>query len=116
MPSTPESSEDHYYKALDLLEQNAPQEACLQFRRCLELNPKMDGAWHGLIRALREMGKFDEAIAAAETLIALDPEEPLAHTGLSILYQHKGMIPEAEAESLKAKVLGWKKQLREERP
>jgi hypothetical protein len=39
----------------------------------------------------------------------------LAHTSLSILYQHKGMIPEAEAESLKAKLLSWKIQLRQQK-
>jgi hypothetical protein len=36
----------------------------------------------------------------------------LAHTSLSVLYMKKGMIPEAEAESAKARVLGWKQQLK----
>ena len=31
---------------------------------------------------------------------------------LSVLYQKKGMIPEAEAEGAKARVLGWKQQLK----
>jgi hypothetical protein len=43
----------------------------------------------------------------------MDPEDVLVHTRLSILYQHKGMVPEAEAEALKAKLLGWKHQLRQ---
>jgi hypothetical protein len=47
---------------------------------------------------------------------SLDPEEVLAHTSLSILYQHKGMIAEAEAAALKAKLLGWKKQLQQQKP
>ena len=72
-------------------------------------------AMHGLIRALKESGHPDDAIAVAHRLVELDPDEPLAHTSLSILYQHKGMIPEAEAEALKAKLLGWKKQLRDEK-
>jgi len=33
-------------------------------------------------------------------------------TSLSILYQKKGMVPEAEAEGNKARVLGWKQQLK----
>jgi hypothetical protein len=36
----------------------------------------------------------------------------LAYTSLSILYQRKGLIEEAEAAALKAKLLGWKQQLR----
>ena len=71
---------------------------------------------HGLIRALQDTGEYDAAIAVAQRLLQLDPEEVLAHTSLSILYQHKGMIAEAEAEALKAKLLGWKKQLRQQKP
>ena len=39
-------------------------------------------------------------------------DDVLAHTSLSILYQRKGMVPEAEAEAAKARVLGWKQQLK----
>jgi Flp pilus assembly protein TadD len=68
---------------------------------------------HGLIRALQDAGDYDQAIATANELIGRDPEDVLAHTSLSILYQHKGMVPEAEAEALKAKLLGWKQELHE---
>jgi Flp pilus assembly protein TadD len=80
-------------------------------RRCLELDPGKLDAMHGLIRALQEQKEFDAAIAVAKHLLELDPNEVLAHTSLSILYQHKGMVPEAEAEALKAKLLGWKQYL-----
>ena len=73
-------------------------------------------AMHGLIRALQETGEYDAAIVVAQRLLQLDPEEVLAHTSLSILYQHKGMIPEAEAEALQAKLLGWKKHLQQQKP
>jgi hypothetical protein len=33
-------------------------------------------------------------------------------TRLSMIYQHKGMIAEAEAAAAKAKILGWKHELR----
>ena len=36
----------------------------------------------------------------------------LAYTSLSVLYQKKGMIPEAEAEANKARILGWKQHLK----
>ena len=80
------------------------------------LDPDLLEAMHGLIRALQDGGEYDQAIAVAHDLIARDPDDPFAHTSLSILYQHKGMIPDAEAAALKAKLLGWKLELRESRP
>jgi hypothetical protein len=65
------------------------------------------------VRALRDSGAFDEGIAAAQSLIEDAPEDALAYTALSILYQHKGMVAEAEAASTRAKLLDWKRQLRE---
>lgn len=116
MPSQshPESAEELFYRGLDLLAAGRNREAVETLHRCLEIDPAMLDARHGLIRALQESGELDEAIAQAHRLIEMDPEETLAHTSLSILYQRKGMIAEAEAEGLKAKLLGWKKQLREQ--
>lgn len=104
-------AEELYHEALDRLAEGDPAGAVHRLRRCLEIDPAMFDAMHGLIRALLETGDLDEAIAVAQQLLQLDPDEVLAHTSLSILYQHKGMIAEAEAEALKAKLLGWKKHL-----
>jgi Flp pilus assembly protein TadD len=67
---------------------------------------------HGLVRALQDLQRYDEAIEVANKIAEIDPDDVLAHTSLSVLYQKKGMIPEAEAEGAKARVLGWKQQLR----
>ena len=48
----------------------------------------------------------------AQQITGLDPDDVLAHTSFSVLFQKKGMIPEAEAEGAKARVLGWKQQLK----
>jgi tetratricopeptide (TPR) repeat protein len=106
-------AEDLYYEGLDQLSAGHAAEAVNLLRRCLEADPGLLDAMHGLIRALRESDELDEAVVVAQQLIALDPDDVLAHTSLSIVYQHKGMIPEAEAEGLKAKLLAWKKQLKE---
>jgi Flp pilus assembly protein TadD len=105
-------AEDLYHYALDLVA-SGDAGAASKFREALVLDPDLLDAMHGLIRALQDAGEFDQAIEVARDLIARDPEDPLAHTSLSILYQHKGLIPEAEAEALKAKLLGWKLELRE---
>lgn len=106
---------DIYYDALDSFAAGDLTAAILGFRRCLAMDPVMLDAMHGLIRVLQDAGQLDEAIATAHRLSALDPDDVLAHTSLSILYQHKGMVPEAEAESAKAKLLGWKLQLRQQK-
>ncbi|PYX88794.1 MAG: hypothetical protein DMG68_07350, partial [Acidobacteria bacterium] len=51
---------------------------------------------HGLARALQDLNQLDEAIAVAQRIAEMDPDDVLAHTSLSVLYQKKGMIPEAE--------------------
>jgi Flp pilus assembly protein TadD len=109
-------SEELYHQGLDLLAEGDAAAAAESLRRCLEADPGMLDAMHGLIRALQEQSDFDGAIAVARRLLELDPDEVLAHTSLSILYQHKGMIAEAEAEALKAKLLGWKIHLQQQKP
>jgi Tfp pilus assembly protein PilF len=115
-PSRSSSAEDLYHEGLDRLAEGDAAGAAQKLRDCLELDPGMLDAMHGLIRALQEQGELDAAIAVAQRLLQLDPDEVLAHTSLSILYQHKGMIAEAEAEALQAKLLGWKKHLQKPKP
>jgi len=105
------TADDLYHEGLDRLAEGDAAGAADCMRRCLEVDPGKLDAMHGLIRSLQEQKEFDAAIAVAKRLIELDPDEVLAHTSLSILYQHKGMIAEAEAEALKAKLLGWKQYL-----
>jgi len=61
---------------------------------------------------LQDLERLDEAIEAAKKITEIDPDDVLAHTSLSVLYQKKGMVPEAEAEANVARVLGWKQQLK----
>jgi tetratricopeptide (TPR) repeat protein len=68
------------------------------YAQALELDPGLAIAWNGLSLAQRQRGALDEAIRAGRHLVELEPEDPLSHTNLSILYQRKGMIPEAEEE------------------
>jgi Flp pilus assembly protein TadD len=110
-PSHSSPAETLYYEALDLLAAGDAAQAAQLLRRCLEVEPAMLDAMHGLIRAHQECGELDEAIAVARRLSEIDPDEILAHTSLSILYQRKGLVAEAESEAMRAKLLGWKRQL-----
>jgi len=105
-------AEDYYYAALDLFAEGKHVEAVEQYKLSIEADPAFTEAMHGLSRAYQELNQLDDAIAVSSRIAEVDPDDVLAHTSLSILYQRKGMVPEAEAEGNKARVLGWKQQLK----
>ncbi len=111
MPHEPRDAEDLYDAALDLLAEGQPLAAAERFRAALLADPAFLDAQHGLIRALQDAGELDAGIVAAKELAEKAPDDVLAYTALSILYQHKGMIPEAEEAGTRAKLLGWKQHL-----
>jgi tetratricopeptide (TPR) repeat protein len=108
-----QAAEDHYYAALDFYADGQPEAAVSEYRKAVEEDPTFVDALHGLARVYQDLARYDEAIEVAKKISEHDPDDVLAHTSLSILYQKKGMIAEAEEESNRARVLGWKQQLKE---
>ena len=98
-------------RGMELLTAGSPHDAAEAFCAAIELDPAHVEAHHGLVRALRDAGLLEQSIAAALALTALTPEDPLAHTALSISLQHVGQVPEAEAAAGRARILEWKIQL-----
>ena len=86
-------------------------EATQAFREAIAADSGHIEAHHGLIRALCDSEQFEAAVAAALALTVLTPQDPLAHTSLSIALQKAGHIPEAEAAAGRARILEWKQQL-----
>src|SRR5512140_612671 len=115
MPSPRETAEDHYYAALDLYAEGEQERAVEEYRKSIAADPTFTEAMHGLARAYQDLNRFDEAIAIAQKITEVDPDDILAHTSLSILYQKKRMVPDAEAEGNKARVLGWKQELKQKK-
>src|SRR4051794_18024213 len=112
MPDSRAQAEELYYSAVDLYAEGKIEESVTLYRQAVEADSTFIDALHGLARALQDLDRVDEAIVATKQIAAADPDDILAHTSLSILYQKKGMVPEAEAEGNKARVLGWKQQLK----
>ena len=108
----PTRAEELYYDALDRLAEGDPAGAASGFRAALAEEPGLLDARHGLVRALQDAGAYEEALREAQALAAEAPEDVLALTAISILYQRLGRIPEAEEAGTRAKLLGWKQQLR----
>jgi tetratricopeptide (TPR) repeat protein len=117
-PLTPASralAEELYDEAIGRMADGDLRGAIEGFRASMVADPEFRDAAHGLIHALKNAGELDEAIAVTKQLIASDADDVLAHTSLSILYQHQGKIVEAEAAATRAKLVGWKQQLREQK-
>ncbi len=110
-----ETAEDRYYAGIDLFGEGKLAEAIAEYTRALELNPQFSDALHGLAQAYHAQQDFDRTIETARRILALDPEDILAWTTISRAYQRKGMVPEAEEAGNKARILGWKQQLREQK-
>lgn len=110
--SARQKAEDHYYAALDFFADGEYEGALAEYQKSLDADPTYTEAMHGMTRALQDLNRFDEAIAVAKRITEIDSDDVLAHTSLSVLYQKKGMIPQAEEEGNKARVLGWKQQLK----
>lgn len=109
---TASSTADAYsQRGLDLLAAGSATDAAQAFRAAIAADPAHVEAHHGLIRALRDSGQLSQAVGAALALTVLTPDDPLAHTALSIALQQAGHIEPAEAASARARILEWKQQL-----
>lgn len=106
------AAEEHFQAGLELFAAGEQQRAIAEYQLALEADSHFTDAMHGLIRIYQDLEQLDEAVALARRISEADPEDVLAHTTLSILYQKKGMVAEAEAEANKARIMGWKHQLR----
>jgi tetratricopeptide (TPR) repeat protein len=111
----PESAEDHYYAGIDFFGEGKLLEAIAEYTHALELDPKFSDALHGLAQAYHAQQEFDRSIETARRILALDPDDILAWTTISRAYQRKGMVPEAEEAGNKARILGWKQQLKDQK-
>jgi len=107
------SKEDTYNQGMELFAQDKLDEAVLAYQRALDEDPNYADALHALAMTYAHQEKFDQAIETGKRLIEAAPQDELAYTSLSIFYQQKGLIAEAEAIAAKARTLGWKRQLSE---
>jgi len=104
---------DLFDRAVDLVAEEKLDDAVKTYEEAIALDADFADAWQGLALALNDLGRHQEAIEAGKKLCELTPDDILAHTTLSRLYQAAGMIAEAEAEGGKARLLDWKRQLKE---
>ncbi len=105
-----------YDEAIDLYADQKYDDAIAMYNRALEVDPRFSDAVHGLAMCYQAKGDLDAAIELTKRYIAQEPEDILAFTNLSMFYQKKAMIKEAEAAGAEARRLDWKRQLKEAKP
>jgi len=105
------NKEDYYIQGMEHFAQERLDDAVTAYLRALDEDPNYADALHALAMTYSHQEKLDQAIDVAKRLIEAAPEDELAYTSLSIFYQQKGMIAEAEEVGAKARTLGWKRQL-----
>ena len=99
-----------YREGFQLFADDEVDGAIALYKQAIEADPALAIAWNGLSMACRAKGAIDLGIEAGRKLVELEPDDALNHTNLSILYQAKGMITEAEDEKALAMQLEMKAQ------
>lgn len=102
-----------YDEAVDLYADEKYDEAIAVYNQALEADPKFVDAIHGLTMCYQAKGDLDAAIELTRKYLVQEPEDILGWTNLSMFYQKKGMVPEAEKAGAEARRLDWKRQLKE---
>ena len=107
------NKEEFYNQGMEHFAQDRLDDAVAAYLRALDEDPNYADALHALAMTYAHQEKLDQAIDVAKRLIEAAPDDELAYTSLSIFYQQKGLIAEAEEVGAKARTLGWKRQLAE---
>ena len=110
------TAEELYDRAVDCVADGDLEAAVVAYKQALEIDPAFADVWEGLSMALSDLGRFDEAIAAGERVVALLPDELLSYTNISRICQKAGDVPKAEEWAAKGRMLDWKQQLKDGKP
>lgn len=88
-------------------------EAIAKLRKALETDPRCFAAWHALTEIYFSERKLDEALESATKALEIEPEDIHIHTSLSRIHMERGDKTTAEHHGAQARMLGWKKELRD---
>ena len=93
-----EMIEQHYRRGTALKNEGQYEEAIVEFRSILELDPHHSGAHLGLGLVYGFTGKFDESIEEMEKALQARPDWAEAHLHLGKTYCMLGMFDEARTQ------------------
>ncbi len=92
-----------YDEAIALQEGGKLEEAVAKLGELLAQDPNYALAHSALSVYLGRMEQFAEAVAHAQRVCELEPDDPFSYVALSLICQKAGMIAEAETASMEAR-------------
>ena len=109
-----------YFDGLDRFAEQDWPGAIAFFKQAAEADPAYVDAYHGIARACFEAREtdpalLDEAIAAALKIVDLTPKDVTGYATLSQCYVWKGDKDTAEFWGNKARIAGWRDQLKDDK-
>lgn len=72
--------------------------AIAEYKRAIELDPRLEHPHNGLGSVYSDQGKYDDAIAEYKRAIELDSTDAFPHNGLGYVYYQQGKYDDAIAE------------------
>lgn len=82
----------------------------------IEADAESFDAWHARAEVLYSLRRYDAALQAAERAHALQPDDIHINTSLSRIWLERGNKEKAEHYGARARMLGWKDQLKQAPP
>jgi adenylate cyclase len=96
----PSGADVHHWYAATLTFAGRPEEAIFLFEKAIRLNPFGPSRYFmGYGHALRDTGRFQEAVSAYKKAIKREPNNFLAHLNLAATYSMMGLEKEAQSEA-----------------
>ena len=96
----PSGADVHHWYAATLTFMGRPGEAIPMFQKAIRLNPFGPSRYFmGYGHALRDTGRFQEAVSAYKKAIEREPNNFLAHLNLTATYSMMGLEKEAQSEA-----------------
>ena len=77
------------------------------------MDPACLPAWHAMAEIHFDKGDYNKALEAGSIALGLKEDDVHLHTTLSRIWMELGDKEEAEKHGARARVLGWREQLRE---
>ncbi len=91
-----------YDQASDLRDKGDKEAAVELLKEAVKIDPTFT-IGHGMLAKLcADLARSDEAIAHAQRVVELEPNDTFSYTALSVVYQRCGKIREAEDAKAKA--------------
>lgn len=84
-----------------------------KLEQAVKLDPACFAAWHAIAEIQFDQDNLEAAVDAGNIAVGLKEDDIHIHTSLSRIWMELGNKDEAEKHGARARILGWKEQLKE---